>query len=111
MNVSSYLPTRVKKHADCVVDWWWRATGNAEFQSMENLSEPQRMTFSQQYSELSAKTMQIKISEKVHVMFHINDKIFTRTAKIDDDELEQLEEWSRCNCCGDQEKIRKLKNW
>ena len=55
--------------------------------------------------------MQIKISEKVHVMFHINDQIFTRTAKIDDDELEVLEEWSRCNCCGDQEKFRKLKNW
>ena len=32
--------------------------------------------------------MQIKISEKVHVMFHINDQIFTRTTKVEDDELE-----------------------
>ena len=78
---------------------------------MENLSGPQRISFSQQYSELSAKTMRIKISDKVQVMFHINDRIFTRAAKPDEDELEQLEDWSRCNCCGDQEKFRKLKNW
>ena len=43
-------------------------------------------------------------------MFHINDRIFTRGEKVDDDELEVMEEWSRCNCCGDQERVRKLKN-
>ena len=44
-------------------------------------------------------------------MFHIDDRIFARSTKIDNDEMEQLEEWSRCNSCGDQEKQRKLKNW
>ena len=44
-------------------------------------------------------------------MFHINDKIFTLNGKIGDEYIEELEEWSRCNCCGDSERIRKLKNW
>ena len=85
--------------------------GNAEFENLENLSEPQRDQFSEQYQELSQKTKQIKINEKVHVMFHINDQVFNRTAKVAEDELEALEEWSRCNCCGDSEKQRKLKHW
>lgn len=79
---------------------------------MENLSVPQRDNFSKQYSELSAKTMQIKINEKVQVMFHINDKIFTRTSRVPQDELEPFERWSRCNCCGENEvKFKKLKHW
>ena len=86
--------------------------GNAEFANMENLSVPQRHNFSEQYSELSAKTMQIKINEKVHVMFHINDKVFTRESKATVDELEAFEKWSRCNCCGENEvKFKKLKHW
>lgn len=78
---------------------------------MENLSEPQRADFSSKYSDLSKKTMQIIVNEKVHVMFHINDKVFTRAHKVDDDEFEVREDWSRCNCCGAKENIRKFKNW
>ena len=37
---------------------------------------------------MNAKTKQIKINEKVHVMFHMNDHIFTRSKKIDNDEME-----------------------
>ena len=55
--------------------------------------------------------MQIIVNEKVHVMFHTNDKVFTRTQKVDDDEFEVKEEWSCCNSCGDKDNIRKFKNW
>ena len=54
--------------------------------------------------------MQIKINEKVHVVFHMNDKVFTRCERVPEDEMEAMEEWSRCNCCGAQENFRKLKN-
>lgn len=85
--------------------------GNAEFQNLENCSEPQRADFSARYAELSKKTMQIVVNQKVQVMFHINDKVFTRSQCVDDDEFEMKEEWSRCNCCGAKENIRKFKNW
>lgn len=47
--------------------------GNAEFSNMQNLSELQRESFAAQHRELSKKTMQIVITDKVNVMFHMND--------------------------------------
>ena len=61
---------------------------NHEFSKMENLSEPQRESFSTQYSNLSKKTTQIVVTEKVQVMFHTNDPIFTRSKAIDESEYE-----------------------
>ena len=43
-------------------------------------------------------------------MFHFDDKIFNLSEPIDEDMHEDIEDWSRCNCCGDNEKKR-LKNW
>ena len=82
---------------------------NQEFEHLENLSEPQRNQFSQQYNELSAKTLEIKVNDKIHVMFNVNDPIFVLAEKIDDDQCEPIQEWSRCNCCGDATQ-RKLKH-
>jgi hypothetical protein len=45
--------------------------------------------------------MQIKVNERVQVMFNVNDPIFQRDEPIAEDDTEELEEWSRCNCCGD----------
>lgn len=41
-------------------------------------------------------------------MFNVNDKIFTRRVALDPEEYEEVEEWSRCDSCGDPSK--KLKN-
>jgi len=41
-------------------------------------------------------------------MFNVNDPIFTRSKEISEEEKEEVEEWSRCGCCGDSSK--KLKN-
>lgn len=51
--------------------------------------------------------MGIKVNEKIQVMFNVNDQIF-KIKNYDPDNNEELEEWSRCNSCGDPNK--KLKN-
>lgn len=43
------------------------------------------------------------------MVFNVNDKIFTVDEKIDEDDCEPKEDWSRCNCCGDND-IKKLRN-
>ena len=53
--------------------------------------------------------MQIKVNEKIHVMFNVNDPIFVLQGRVPEDQCEMLEEWSRCNCCGDSQQ-KKLKN-
>jgi len=40
-------------------------------------------------------------------MFTINDPVFKRDDRIPEDETEEIEDWSRCNCCGDS--VKKLK--
>ena len=42
-------------------------------------------------------------------MFKVNDPIFQLCERVPDDECEDLEEWSRCNCCGLAE-TKKLKH-
>ena len=76
---------------------------------MENISEPVRNQFSKQYRELSAKTLHIKVNDKIQVVFNVNDKIFSIEEKIAEDEFEMKEDWSRCNGCGDHE-VKKLRN-
>jgi hypothetical protein len=34
-------------------------------------------------------------------MFNVNDAIFKLSDKIDKEDYEELEDWSRCNCCGE----------
>jgi hypothetical protein len=41
-------------------------------------------------------------------MFNVNDPIFKLSDKLEDDDLEEVEEWSRCGCCGIEHK--KLKH-
>ena len=55
--------------------------------------------------------MRIKVSEKIQVMFHVSDPIFARTEPLLDEDCEPLEDYSRCNCCGDSTKLNKFKNW
>ena len=42
-------------------------------------------------------------------MFNVNDPIFVLQGRVPEDQCEMVEEWSRCNCCGDSQQ-RKLKN-
>lgn len=44
-------------------------------------------------------------------MFNVNDSIFFRSGQIQDDECEEVEEWSRCGCCGDPNKKLKSCNF
>lgn len=44
-------------------------------------------------------------------MFNANDPIFSRKRDLDADEREEVEEWSRCGCCGDSTKKLKSCNF
>ena len=44
-------------------------------------------------------------------MFNVNDPIFTRSKELPEDECEEVEEWSRCGCCGDSSKKLKACNF
>ena len=37
-------------------------------------------------------------------MFNVNDPIFQLKEKLSEDEWEEVESWSRCNCCGETNK-------
>ena len=41
----------------------------------------------------------------------MSDPIFARTEPLQDEDCEPLEDYSRCNCCGDSTKLSKFKNW
>jgi len=72
------------------------------------MDEESRKAFVEQYNELAAQILNIRITEKISVMFNVNDPIFKLSNKIDNDDLEELEDWSRCNSCGEPHK--KLKH-
>jgi hypothetical protein len=52
--------------------------------------------------------LNIKVNEKIQVMFNVNDPIFSRRVAVSTDDYEEIEEWSRCGSCGESNK--KLKN-
>lgn len=85
------------------------AVENSNIRELENTSESVRSQFSQQYRELSQKTLHIKVNDKIQVVFNVNDRIFATEQKVDDEDCEPKEDWSRCNCCGDND-VKKLRN-
>jgi len=82
--------------------------GNSEFVELSGMEPESRKVFVEQYNELAAQVLNIRISDKISVMFNVNDPIFKLSNKVDAEDLEELEEWSRCGCCGDPHK--KLKH-
>ena len=59
------------------------------------------MQFIESHNELASQILNIKVNEKVQVMFTVNDAIFSLKNMLPEDEWEELEDWSRCGCCGD----------
>ena len=64
--------------------------------------------FLDQHNELGVQLLNIKISEKVQVMFNVHDPVYKLKESLDRDMWEELELWSRCGSCGEQSK--KLRN-
>lgn len=60
--------------------------------------------FKMQSSELQEQLLNIRVNDKIQVMFNVNDEIFKRRFELPDDEHEELEDWSRCGVCGDSSK-------
>lgn len=77
--------------------------------SPDHLKEQQSKEFQEQHDELAAQLLQITVNDKITVMFNVNDPIFHLRVALSSDDFEDVEEWSRCNCCGDAN-IKKLKN-
>jgi hypothetical protein len=64
--------------------------------------------FLAQHNDLGVQLLNIKVSDKIQVMFNVNDPVFFTKHRISPDLCEEVEEWSRCGSCGDPSK--KLKN-
>jgi NADH:ubiquinone oxidoreductase subunit C len=62
------------------------------------------LQFIESHNELASQILNIKVNEKVQVMFNVNDAIFSLKNMLPEDEWEEQEEWSRCGCCGEQNK-------
>jgi hypothetical protein len=82
--------------------------GNSEYVELSGMDAESRKVFVEQYNELAAQVLNIRINDKISVMFNVNDPIFKLANKVNAEDLEELEEWSRCGCCGDPSK--KLKH-
>ena len=81
-------------------------SGEDEFSVPQQPPSEQRqaLELEEGYAELSKECMQIKISDNNQVFFNIQDQIFYRSDRIPENETEEIEDWSRCNCCGDSTK-------
>jgi hypothetical protein len=77
--------------------------------SPDRLKEQQSKEFQEQHDELAAQLLQITVNDKITVMFNVNDPIFHLRVALSSEDFEDVEEWSRCNCCGDANS-KKLKN-
>ena len=78
---------------------------------MGSSHDSQTQQFIEQHNELAAALLNIKVNERIQVMFNVNDPIFLRARELDQDECEEIEEWSRCGCCGDSTKKLKPCNF
>ena len=75
-----------------------------EFGAVPDLPQHESIELEEGYAELAKECLQIKVNEQTTVIFNVNDPIFKRYDKIPEHETEEMEDWSRCNCCNDSSK-------
>lgn len=67
------------------------------------------VAFEESSADLSSEILNIKVNEKVSVIFNVKDPIFELAEAISIHDYEPIDSTARCNCSGESDK-KKLRN-